>query len=44
MDIDVKRPHGFALPTLDDLTGALPDLVDRGKGDSGFQQMVVTYR
>jgi CRISPR-associated protein Csb1 len=42
--IVVKRPNGFTLPTLDDLTQALPELIDRSKGDGGFQQLTVTYR
>lgn len=42
--IEVKRPNGFALPSLDDLVAALPGLIDRSKGDGGFERMTVTYR
>lgn len=42
--VDVVRPSGFALPTLDDLNRALPALIARARGDAGFQQMTVTYR
>lgn len=42
--IEMKRPKGFALPALDVLTGALPDLIDRAKCEAGFEQMTVTYR
>jgi len=42
--IDVKRPQAFALPSLGDLTGALPGLVAQAKGDADFQQITVTYK
>lgn len=42
--IDVKRPGEFGLPTLGDLSSALPALIDPFRGDGGFEQMTVTYR
>jgi CRISPR-associated protein Csb1 len=42
--IDVKRPQGFSLPALEQLSREIPGLIDRAKGDSGFEQLAVTYR
>ena len=42
--VDIKRPQGFALPTLDDLARDLPGLIEQAKGKAGFQQITVTYR
>lgn len=42
--IEVKRPNGYALPALDALSDALPNLITRFKGDGGFEQMTVTYK
>jgi CRISPR-associated protein Csb1 len=42
--IDVKRPKPFALPSLDELSDALPALVARLCDGGGFEQMTVTYR
>lgn len=40
----VKRPDAFELPTMKDLSGVLPDLVQRAKGGGGFQMTSVTYK
>jgi CRISPR-associated protein Csb1 len=41
--IDVQRPSGFSVPTLDALTSALPELIRAAKGDAGFIVTEVTY-
>ncbi|MBS0446697.1 MAG: type I-U CRISPR-associated protein Cas7 [Proteobacteria bacterium] len=43
-EVEVERPAGFALPTLADLAGALPALIDQARPDGGFQQPVVVYK
>lgn len=41
---EVKRPQGYALPSLEDLEAALPGLI-RAAGDAdGFEPVTVTYR
>lgn len=42
--IEVQRPKEFRMPTLDELSSALPALIARLSGDGGFNQMTVTYR
>ena len=42
--IEIKRPQSFELPTLQDLTSVLPDLIGQAKSEGGFQQITVTYR
>jgi len=42
--IEIKRPHGFELPTLADLEQALPSLIEAAKPDAGFETTTVTYR
>lgn len=42
--MDIKRPQGFEMPTLNDLVGALPDLIKQARGDGDFQQVTLTYR
>jgi CRISPR-associated protein Csb1 len=42
--VDVKRPQGFSLPTLAELSGELPKLIDLAKGGGGFEQLIVIYR
>lgn len=42
--IDVMRPKGFVLPNLQDLTNALPGLIQKVKGEAGFEQITVSYR
>jgi CRISPR-associated protein Csb1 len=41
--IDVKRPQGFELPTLQALTDALPGLVEQVKDEADFRQTTVRY-
>lgn len=41
--IDVKRPQGFELPTLQALTDALPGLIARVKNEAPFEQTIVRY-
>lgn len=41
--IDIKRPKDFELPTLDQLTDALPAMIDAAKGDAQFEQVTLTY-
>lgn len=42
--IDIKRPQGFELPTLQELANALPSFIEKAKCDAGFEQTTVTYR
>jgi CRISPR-associated protein Csb1 len=42
--IDVTRPQGLELPSLAELTDALPGLIEQAKRDADFQQFTVTYR
>jgi CRISPR-associated protein Csb1 len=42
--IDSKRPQGFELPPLSELTSELPDLIQRATGEAGFEQTTVIYR
>ncbi len=41
--IDIQRPQGFELPTLTDLTTALPDLIKGADADANFEQTTVTF-
>lgn len=41
--IDVKRPQGFELPTLQALTDTLPGLIERVKNETAFKQTIVRY-
>ncbi len=41
--IEVQRPQGFELPTLDGLKQALPSLIGKAKADAGFEVTTVTY-
>lgn len=41
--LDVQRPRGFQVPTLDALGHALPDLIDAASADAQFQSTTVTY-
>lgn len=41
--IDVKRPQGFELPTLQALTDALPGLIEQVKNEAAFKQTIVRY-
>jgi CRISPR-associated protein Csb1 len=41
--IDVKRPAGFELPSLNDLASILPGLIDQANAEAGFEQTTVTY-
>jgi CRISPR-associated protein Csb1 len=41
--LEVQRPQGFELPTLDALAQALPGLIDAARADAGFQTTTVTY-
>ena len=41
--IEVQRPNGFELPSLDDLRNALPHLI-REAGDNIFETTTVTYQ
>lgn len=40
----VKRPQGFNLPELAELTAVLPGLIDAARADAGFEITTVTYR
>lgn len=42
--IDVKRPEGYEIPTLQNITDALPALIEKAKGEAGFEQITVSYR
>jgi CRISPR-associated protein Csb1 len=42
--INVKRPQGYELPTIDTLQQALPQLINAARGDAGFEVTTVTYR
>jgi CRISPR-associated protein Csb1 len=41
--LDVQRPVGFPMPTLEALTQALPDLIKAAAADAQFQPTTVTY-
>ncbi|MEX2517315.1 MAG: type I-U CRISPR-associated RAMP protein Csb1/Cas7u [Gammaproteobacteria bacterium] len=41
--IDIKRPQGFDLPSLQELVDALPTLIDKAKSEAGFEQTIVKY-
>ncbi len=41
--LDVQRPSGFQVPTLDALAKALPDLIKAASADSKFETTMVTY-
>lgn len=41
--LDVQRPTGFQVPTLEALTQALPDLIKAAAADANFQPTTVTY-
>lgn len=41
--IDVRRPQGFELPTLADLTQVLPGLIAAAGADAKFETTTVTY-
>jgi CRISPR-associated protein Csb1 len=41
--IDIERPQGFELPTLEDLVSALPGLIEQANEEAGFEQTTVTY-
>ncbi len=41
--LDVQRPGGFQMPTLDALTNALPDLIKAAAADTTFETTTVTY-
>lgn len=42
--INVKRPEGCEFPTLQSLTDALPALINKAKGEAGFEQITISYR
>lgn len=41
--INVKRPEVYKLPTLKNLTDALPDLINKAKSGVDFDQITVSY-
>ncbi len=41
--LDVQRPSGFQIPTLEALTQALPSLIKAAAADAHFQSTTVTY-
>lgn len=41
--LDVQRPNGFQMPTLETLTQALPGLITAATADVSFQSTTVTY-
>lgn len=43
-NIVVKRPIGYSMPTLSELTSALPGLIAAAKKDAGFEVTEITYR
>ena len=43
-NVVVKKPSGFALPTLSELTKALPALLNAAKQEAAFEVTTVTYR
>ncbi len=42
--IIVKRPASYELPSLEELTAALPGLISTARSEAGFQITTVTYR
>jgi CRISPR-associated protein Csb1 len=42
--LEVQRPQGFELPTLDTLEQVLPDLIQAANAEAQFAQTTVTYR
>jgi CRISPR-associated protein Csb1 len=42
--IIVKRPQGYALPELAELSNSLPDLIKQAQGSAGFEQISLTYK
>jgi CRISPR-associated protein Csb1 len=41
--LDVQRPNGYLVPTLDALTQALPGLIKAAAAEANFQSTTVTY-
>lgn len=41
--VEVKRPDGFTLPTLEEIEAVLPDLIEKTGTEVGFEQKTVTY-
>lgn len=41
--VEVQRPSGFQVPSLDALTQTLPDLIKAAAAEANFQSITVTY-
>lgn len=41
---DIQRPQGFELPSLSELEGVLPGLIQAASPEAQFEQITVTYR
>lgn len=44
LDVEAQRPNDFKLPTLQELTDALPKLVSAAGNEVEFEQTTVTYK
>lgn len=44
VSVEVTRPHGYALPSLEVLEATLPDLIKAAGDEDGFEPVTVTYR
>jgi hypothetical protein len=44
VSVEVKRPQGYALPSLEVLEAALPELIKAASDEAGFEPVTVTYR
>lgn len=42
--LDIQRPKGFELPSLSELEGVLPGLIQAASPEAQFEQITVTYR